>query len=131
MTEVLRVYEKWNTRVSTGLLNKWLHEFSKIQRMPTDTQTGKKLKMRYLMQIKTRPPTFFLFVNNKRLMTDNYEQFIRNSISKEFSYIGVPIRILLRDNRTQYAKKRLTQVLSASARSVLNRIKMHKQKKKN
>lgn len=36
MTEVLRVYEKWNTRVSTGLLNKWIHEFSKVQRMPND-----------------------------------------------------------------------------------------------
>jgi predicted GTPase len=78
------------------------------------------------MQIKTRPPTFFLFVNNKRLMTDNYEQFIRNAITREFSFIGVPLRILMRDNRSQYAKKRLTTVLSAAARSVLNRIKMHR-----
>ena len=58
------------------------------------------LKLRYLMQIKTRPPTFFLYVNNKRLMNDNFEQFVRNSISKEFSFVGVPIRILVRDNRT-------------------------------
>lgn len=60
------------------------------------------------MQIKTRPPTFFLYVNNRRLMKDNFEQFIRNSISKEFSFIGVPIRILIRDNRTQYAKRKLS-----------------------
>ncbi len=66
--------------------------------MPTDN--GKMLKMRYLMQIKTRPPTFFLYVNNKRLLADNFEQFVRNSISKEFGFIGVPIRILVRDNRT-------------------------------
>ena len=58
------------------------------------------LKMRYLMQIKVRPPTFFLFVNNKNLVTDNFEQFVRNSIAKEFSFIGVPIRLLIRDNRT-------------------------------
>jgi len=58
------------------------------------------LKLRYLMQIKTRPPTFFLYVNNKRLMNDNFEQFVRNSISKEFSFVGVPVRILVRDNRT-------------------------------
>jgi GTP-binding protein len=47
MTEVMRVYEKWNTRVSTGLLNKWIYEFSKVQRMPSDE--GKKLKLKYLM----------------------------------------------------------------------------------
>jgi len=51
------------------------------------------------MQIKTRPPTFFLFVNNKNLVSDNFEQFIRNSIIKEFGFVGVPIRILLRDNK--------------------------------
>ena len=47
--------------------------------MPTDD--GKMLKMKFLMQIKTRPPTFFLFVNRKNLVSDNFEQFIRNSIA--------------------------------------------------
>ena len=98
MDEVLRVYEKWNTRVSTGLLNKWMHAFSKVHKLPSDE--GKMLKMRYLMQIKVRPPTFFLYVNNKKLMTDNFEQFVRTSISKEFAFLGVPVRILVRDSRT-------------------------------
>jgi GTP-binding protein len=98
MDEVLRVYEKWNTRVSTGLLNKWLHAFTTVQKMPSDQ--GKMLKLRYLMQIKTRPPTFFLFANNKRLIEANFEAFVRNSISKEFGFQGVPVRILLRDSRT-------------------------------
>ena len=84
--------------------------------MPTDE--GKMLKMRYLMQIKVRPPTFFLFVNNKRLVTDNFEQFVRNSIAKEFGFIGVPLRIHIRDSRTQYAKKSLSS-LSPSARAIL------------
>jgi len=70
MDEVMRVYEKWNTRVSTGLLNKWIYEFNKVQRMPSDQ--GKHLKLRYLMQIRTRPPTFFVFCNRKSLMTDNF-----------------------------------------------------------
>mmetsp|Transcript_20638 Transcript_20638/g.28458 ORF Transcript_20638/g.28458 Transcript_20638/m.28458 type:complete len:101 (-) Transcript_20638:161-463(-) len=100
MDEVLRVYEKWNTRVSTGLLNQWIRAFCKVQRMPSDN--GKILKIRYLMQIKTRPPTFFLFVNNKRLVSDNFERFLRNSICDEFGFEGVPIRILVRDNRSQY-----------------------------
>jgi len=56
--------------------------------------------MRYLMQIKMRPPTFFLFVNNKRLVSTNFEHFLRNSISDEFGFFGVPVRLLLRDSRT-------------------------------
>lgn len=58
------------------------------------------LKMRYLMQIKTRPPTFFLFCNRKNLVTDNFLYFIRNAIAKEFGFVGSPVRILLRDNKT-------------------------------
>lgn len=98
MDEVLRVYEKWNTRVSTGLLNKWMYAFSKVHKLPT--LDGRMLKMKFLMQIKVRPPTFFLYVNNKKLMTDNFEQFVRGSISKEFGFVGVPVRILLRDSRS-------------------------------
>ena len=79
------------------------------------------------MQIKTRPPTFFLFVNNKKLVTQGFEQFLRNSISKEFGFVGVPIRILLRDSRTQYARKKLSQ-LSFATRTVLARIRAYKNK---
>lgn len=58
------------------------------------------LKLRYIMQISVRPPTYFVYVNNRRLMTDNFEQFLRASISKEFGFVGVPVRILIRDSRT-------------------------------
>jgi GTP-binding protein len=44
MDEVMRVYEKWNTRVSTGLLNKWIYQFQRVQKMPTDM--GRTLKLR-------------------------------------------------------------------------------------
>ena len=97
LDEVMRVYEKWNTRVSTALLNKWIHAFQKAQLMPS--VEGKTLKLRYMMQIKTRPPTFFLYVNSKRLVSDSFEKFVRNSISKEFGFQGCPIRILIRDNK--------------------------------
>jgi GTP-binding protein len=120
MDEVMRVYEKWNTRVSTGLLNKWIQEFSKVQRMPSEN--GRRLKLKYLMQIKTRPPTFFVFCNRKGLVSDNFEAYLRSCISKEFGFIGVPIRILLRDSRSQYASKKLSG-LSSTARKILERIR--------
>jgi GTP-binding protein len=74
------------------------------------SEDGKVLKMRYLMQIKTRPPTFFLYVNSKNLVSQNFERFMRNSIALEFGFEGVPIRILLRDSRSQYAKKNLADM---------------------
>lgn len=128
MDEVLRVYEKWNTRVSTALLNKWIIAFQKVQKLPSEQ--GKALKLRYLMQIKMRPPTFFLFVNSKKLYSDNFEKFMRNSIAKEFGFEGVPIRILIRDNRSQYRKKNLASINPAT-RKVLERIKLQKNKMKN
>ena len=119
MEEVMRVYEKWNTRVSTGLLNKWIYEFNKVQRMPATE--GQKLKLKYLMQIRTRPPTFFVFCNRKNLMNDNFLEFLRGSISQEFGFKGVPIRILVRDSRTQYKSKKISG-LSHQARKILERI---------
>jgi hypothetical protein len=57
------------------------------------------------------------------LVTNNFEQFLRNCISKEFGFIGVPIRILIRDSRTQYASKKLTSI-SKAAKKILERIKV-------
>ncbi len=129
MDEVMRVYEKWNTRVSTGLLNKWLHSFARVQKMPTDM--GRMLKLRYIMQIKTRPPTFFIYVNDKDLVDDNFERFLRNSIALEFGFEGVPVRLLIRDSKAQYARKSGIHSLNPSTRAVLERIKMHKKKQEN
>ena len=82
------------------------------------------------MQIKTRPPTFFIYVNNKNLVTDNFERFLRNSIAGEFGFEGVPVRILIRDNKMQYARKGLQHV-NSTTRAVIERIKLYKNKMKN
>ena len=71
--------------------------------MPSDM--GRTLKLRYIMQIKTRPPTFFIYVNDKNLIDDNFERFLRNSISNEFGFEGCPVRLLIRDSKIQYARK--------------------------
>jgi GTP-binding protein len=63
MDEVLKIYERWNCRVSTGLLNDWLRRFKKLDNLPIDGNN--QLKVRYIVQAKVRPPTFVAFVNNK------------------------------------------------------------------
>lgn len=118
------MYEKWNTRVSTGLLNKWSYQFQRVQKMPTDM--GRTLKIRYIMQIKTRPPTFFVYTNDKNLMDANFERFLRNSIAEEFGFEGVPVRLLIRDSKLQYARSGSAGLLSANTRAVLQRIRQHK-----
>eukprot|EP00357_Protocruzia_adherens_P026192 CAMPEP_0114997110 /NCGR_PEP_ID=MMETSP0216-20121206/14711_1 /TAXON_ID=223996 /ORGANISM="Protocruzia adherens, Strain Boccale" /LENGTH=651 /DNA_ID=CAMNT_0002361443 /DNA_START=89 /DNA_END=2046 /DNA_ORIENTATION=+ len=97
MNEVIRAYDKWNARVSTGLLNDWLRKFKKVQTPPSIN--GRRLRMRFICQVKTRPPTFFLYVNNKKLIRPNYHRFLIHSISEEFGFNGVPIRIILKDNK--------------------------------
>lgn len=82
------------------------------------------------MQIRTRPPTFFVFCNKKSLMDANFEQFLRGCIIEEFGFTGVPIRLLLRDSRTQYHSKKLSG-LSASARKILERIRQFRRRKSN
>lgn len=75
MDEVLRLYEKWNLRVGTGLLNDWVRKFRKLMKPPTDQ--GEILNVKFAMQISTRPPTFTVFVNDHDLFTENYYRFMR------------------------------------------------------
>jgi len=104
MDEVLRVYEKWNLRVSTGALNDWLNRFKKVQKAPTEE--GEILKIRFISQIKTRPPTFTLFINDKNLLKDNYLKYINQKITEEFGLEGIPIRIIQRDLNYWKTKKK-------------------------
>ena len=76
LDEVLRVYEKWNTRVSTSLLNGWLTALKRVHKMPG--MDGRFLRIRYMMQIRSRPPTFFIFVNDVSIVPEVYKRFIRN-----------------------------------------------------
>lgn len=119
LDEVLRVYEKWNTRVSTGLLNKWLTALKRVHQMPGFE--GKYLKIRYIMQIKSRPPTFFIFVNDLRIIPEVYKRFLQNSLIKEFGFEGVPVRLLFRDNRHLFNNRDPSELNETQGR-IMNRI---------
>jgi len=99
MNAVLKAYNKWNTRVSTPLLNKWLDEIKRVHKMPADGR--KRLKLKYIMQISSRPPTFYLFVNDGRLCPESFERFIANSLVREYRLRGIPLRILIRDRTSE------------------------------
>ena len=75
MDKIITIYDKWNTRISTGLLNNWLTKFKKLDNLPKADE--KALKINYIIQARIRPPVFVFFVNNKSLFKDNYMRFVK------------------------------------------------------
>lgn len=84
-------------RVSTSMLNQVLNEAIAIVQPPTDK--GKRLKIYYMTQATTKPPTFVVFVNNKELFHFSYERYLVNQIRKEFGLQGTPVRMIVREKR--------------------------------
>jgi len=82
-------------RVSTSMLNQVLNEAIAIVQPPTDK--GKRLKIYYMTQGSTKPPTFVVFVNDKELFHFSYERYLINCLRKEFGLIGTPIRMIVRE----------------------------------
>jgi ribosome-associated GTPase engA len=91
----LEVYEQCIKRVSTGLLNKVISEAYALN--PPTSFKGKRLKIYYVTQAKTQPPTFVLFVNNEELLKDSYKRYLENKLREAFGFFGTPIRISVRE----------------------------------
>ena len=82
-------------RVSTSVLNQVLNEAIAIVQPPTDK--GKRLRLYYMTQASTKPPTFVVFVNDKELFHFSYERYLINQLRKEFGLEGTPIRMIVRE----------------------------------
>ena len=66
---------------------------------PTPTDKGRRLKIFYMTQVATNPPTFVVFVNDVDLMHFSYQRYLENKLRESFGFIGTPIRILVRENK--------------------------------
>jgi GTP-binding protein len=95
--------ERWNRRVPTAQLNRWLEEA--VSRHTPPLVEGRRLKIRYATQVKARPPTFALWVSNIEALPESYERYLVGSLREVFDLGGVPIRFLLRKGRNPYAKE--------------------------
>ncbi len=94
------VYKQNSVRVSTGVLNQVIDEAIAITQPPTDK--GKRLKILYVTQASTKPPTFVIFVNNKEIFHFSYERYLVNHIRKEFGMLGTPIRTIIREKGDKF-----------------------------
>ena len=103
MPAVAKVYDDWCARVKTGDLNRWLRFI--IERNPPPSVHGKRIKPRYMAQMKARPPTFVLIASRGDQMPEQYKRFLVNGIRDSFDMPGVPIRLFVRQGANPYADK--------------------------
>jgi len=104
MEAVFAAVEKWNTRVSTGQLNRWLETM--LERNPPPAPSGRRIKIRYVTQVNARPPTFSLFGNQLDHLPESYLRYLMNGIRESFDLWGTPLRFNRRGSRNPYDKAR-------------------------
>jgi GTP-binding protein len=96
------VHKQWNRRLATSPLNRWLRAM--VDNHPAPLVSGRRLKPRYMTQIKTRPPTFAFFMNRPEKLPDDYMRYLINGLREQFELPGVPIRTTLRKIKNPYAE---------------------------
>lgn len=100
LQSVLDVYKHWNKRVPTGKLNRWLRMME--SQNPAPLVQGRQNRLRYMTQIKARPPTFGLWMSRPDDYPDTHERFIVNGLRRDFDIPAVPVRIVRKESKNPY-----------------------------
>ncbi len=91
---IIRAYTVWNRRIPTAALNRWLTGM--LEQHPPPAPQGKRIKMRYMTQAKTRPPGFVVMCSHPDKVPAAYSRYLVNGLRKDFDMPGTPIRLTLR-----------------------------------
>ncbi|SEO28610.1 GTP-binding protein [Salinihabitans flavidus] len=91
---ILRAHDVWNRRVSTAKLNRWLSGM--IEAHPPPAPQGRRIKLRYMTQAKTRPPGFVVMCSQPDKMPESYSRYLVNGLRDDFDMPGTPIRLTMR-----------------------------------
>ncbi|MCB1516879.1 MAG: ribosome biogenesis GTPase Der [Hyphomicrobiaceae bacterium] len=102
MQAVLDIERRWNTRISTARLNRWLSAMTEGH--PPPAVAGRRLKIRYATQVKSRPPTFVIFCSRPDALPKSYLRYLTNGLRDTFDMPGTPIRIWVRAGDNPYVK---------------------------
>ncbi len=103
MDACLKVHKDWSARIKTRDLNDWLGYVT--QKHPPPAPNGKRIKPRYMAQMKTRPPTFVLMASRANEMPETYKRYLLNELRAAFDLPGVPIRLVLKQGKNPFADK--------------------------
>ncbi len=104
MPKVFETFDIWNKRVPTPRLNRWLREMEILH--PPPLAKGRRIRLRFMTQIKIRPPTFVLSVSQPEGLGDDYLRYLTNRLRDDFGLPGVPIRLTMRKPSNPYAGRR-------------------------
>ena len=91
---VVKAHEVWNRRVPTAGLNRWLTGM--LEQHPPPAPQGRRIKMRYITQVKTRPPGFVMMCSHPDLVPESYSRYLVNGLREDFDMPGTPIRLHMR-----------------------------------
>jgi GTP-binding protein len=100
LAAVVEAHATWNRRVPTARLNRWLA--ASLERHPPPAVAGRPIRLRYLTQLKARPPTFVAFCSRPEKLPDAYRRYLVNGLRADFRLAGVPLRLLLRKGENPY-----------------------------
>jgi GTP-binding protein len=104
MEAIFRVHETWNKRIATAKLNRWLA--GALETTPPPAVSGRRIKIRYITQLRARPPYFVIFGNQLERLPESYRRFLMNGLRQTFDLPGVPIRLSTKTSENPYAEKK-------------------------
>ncbi len=105
---VFTAYEAWNSRVSTAKLNRWLDKVTASH--PPPAVAGRRVRLRYMTQAKTRPPHFIAFASRPEQLPESYTRYLVNNLRATFNIHGTPIRFSYRKGENPYAVKKKRKI---------------------
>ncbi|MBL0942063.1 MAG: ribosome biogenesis GTPase Der [Alphaproteobacteria bacterium] len=103
LDSIFEMYDLWNKRISTGQLNRWLQHVTQYH--PPPLAGHSRIKIKYLTQVKTRPPTFTMFASKPEELPDTYIRYLQNALREDFKLPGIPIRIQVKSGKNPYVKQ--------------------------
>jgi GTP-binding protein len=103
MLAVVDAHAVWNKRVGTSALNRWLADV--VASHPPPAVSGRRIRLDYVTQPKSRPPSFVLFLSRADAVPDAYRRYLVNNLRESFDLPGTPIRLTLREKKNPYAKR--------------------------
>jgi GTP-binding protein len=103
MAAVFAAYEVWNRRVPTATLNRWLAEVTAHH--PPPASAGRRIRLKYITQARTRPPTFAVSCSKPEALPGSYLRYLENTLREDFDLPGTPIRIHLKKTKSPYAPR--------------------------
>jgi GTP-binding protein len=107
MQAVIDAHAVWNRRVSTSALNRWLPAI--VEAHPPPAVSGRRIRLDYITQPKSRPPSFVLFLSRADAVPDAYRRYLVNSLRDSFDMPGTPIRLTLREKKNPYGYRKQRQ----------------------